>query len=195
MNVPCGISEEDNESLKKRGKDETRLHLIVDLNRIGAKLFNVKLEHSFFPPRSGKNHLFEMAFLRWPDSFGLSWVISSFPIEYRSHAEATANECGLRFADGIPIIIDHRGDHSFPLSGPTVFTLENIRGHQIYENGSLKDLEKEEMDLVEQILASDRLKLYEEMTIQGYSLDQIDRIVTEWDSGDQNYDETPSLKK
>ena len=119
-----GISEHGQEALVVQGKDTSKLHLIVDTSRIGASLFNVKMEYTYFAPRSGKNYLFELVLMRWPDPNTFLWAIASFPIEYRPQAEAMAKECGLRLANGVPTIFDGDGAHQFPLEGPTVFTLE-----------------------------------------------------------------------
>jgi len=83
---PFGIAERENSAFIAQGKDTSKLHLIVDMNRIGGKLFNVKMEYTYFPPRSGKNYLYEMALLQWPRPDMFMWAVSSFPIEFRQTA-------------------------------------------------------------------------------------------------------------
>jgi len=192
--IAPGIGERANSALAVQGKDTSKLHLIVDMGRIGAKLFNVKMEYTHFAPRSGKNNLFEFALMRWPDPQSFLWAIASFPIEYRPQAEAIAKECGLRLADGIPTIFDHKGAHQFPLEGPTVFTLENITGHQVYGNdkNAVDRLKKEEHDAIDAIIGADRAKLHAEMKGQGYTNEQISRILNHWESGNEEYDEIPA---
>jgi len=189
-----GIAERSNESLVVQGRDTSKLHLIVDMSRIGAGLFNVKMEYTYFAPRSGRNYLFEMVMMRWPDANTFLWAIASFPIEYRPQAEAMAKECGLRLADGIPTIFDHKGAHQFPLEGPTVFTLENVNGHQVYGNDrdAVEKLKKEEHAAIDAIIGADRAKLHAEMKGQGYTDEQIKRILNHWESGDEAYDEPPA---
>lgn len=103
----------------------------------------------------------------------------------------------MRFANGIPTIFDSEGAHHFPLDGPTVFTLENISGHQVYNNdpANQRKLREQENADCDVILVADRKKLFDEMLDQGYAPDQIGRILAHWDSGDEAYDETPALAK
>lgn len=197
---PFGVMERENTALIALDKDTKRLHLIVDMNRIGGKLFNVKMEYTYFAPRSGKNYLYEMVLIKWPDvsvGFQFLWAIASFPIEFRPQAEALAKECGLRIANGIPTIIDADGAHHFPLDGGTVFTLENITGHQVYKNDpdNQKRLREEESAACDAIISADRKKLHEEMAEQGYSEEQYTRILEHWDKGDEAYDEVPAMAK
>lgn len=177
------------------GKDTSKLHLIVDMQRIGASLFNVKMEYTHFPPRSDKNKLFDMCMLKWPTKDDFLWSVASIPIEYRSIAEELAKECGLRLADGIPTIFNQDGAYQFPLTGSTVFTLENIAGHKVYNNdpNSMKILKDQEREQVDAIISADGIKLREEMKGQGYSDEQITRIFEHWDNGNEEYDEIPIL--
>jgi len=196
---PFTMEQRENSALIAQGKDTSKLHLIVDMNRIGGKLFNVKMEYTYFAPRSGKNYLYEMVLMKWPDpSFApFMWSICSFPISFRPQAEALAKECGLRLANGIPTIFMGDGAHHFPLDGETVFTLENITGHQVYNNDPENQarLRKEENDACDVIINADRKKLFDEMLDQGYAPDQIGRILAHWDTGDETYDEIPSMAK
>jgi protein-tyrosine-phosphatase len=195
--VAPGISSRSNDALIEQGKDTSKLHLIVDMHRIGAGLFNVYMEYTYFAPRSGKNHLFELVLMKWPDAKSFMWSICSFPIDYRPQAEAMAKECGLRLADGVPTIFDENGAHQFTLEGPTVFTLENINGHQVYGNnsGAYERLKKEEHQAIDAILTADKVKLHTEMREQGYTDEQIERILAHWDGGNEEYDEPPATAK
>lgn len=190
LNVP-------NAKFDVQGKDTSKLHLIVDMNRIGSNLFITKMEYTHFAPRSGKNFLFDLSLLRWPDSQSFLWSISSFPIEYREKAEALAKECGLRLADGIPTLFDEVGAHQFPLDGPTVYTLENVAGHQVYNNdkAAFDKLVKEEHEAVDAIINADRDKLIVEMSNRGYTIEQITRILSHWESGDEEYEESPNAEQ
>lgn len=198
---PPGMASRDNAALKAQGEDGSRLHLIVDINRIGAKLFNVKMEYTYFAPRSGKNYLFEMVIIKWPHLKNMPppfvWTVCSFPIEFKPQAEAVAKECGLRLADGIPTVFDGEGAHHFPMNGPTVFTLENVTGHRVYNNdpGEADRLRKEEDAACDAIINADRKKLREEMREAGYADDQITRILKHWEEGNEAYDEAPSNAK
>lgn len=191
---PAGIDARDNKDFIKQGNDTSKLHLILDISRIGGTLFGVKMEYTYFPPRSGLNHLFEMAILKWPKDFSMMWSIMSFPIEFKPQAEAIAEECGLRLADGVPNMIGGNEVQVFPLNGETVFTLENIRNHQIYQNDSInaKKLSDEEFAACDLIINSDREKMKQEMQDKGYTEEQFYRILKHWEGGDETYDETPA---
>lgn len=192
-----GIDIRHNAELIKQGKDTNSLHLIVDMSRIGASLFSVKMEYTYFAPRSGKNALFNMVLMKWPSGdFSMMWAILSFPIEFRPQAEMLAQECGLRFADGVPHVFDNAGAHTFPLEGPTVFTLENMHNHQVYENdpATVENLKKEEFEAMDRIFKADHAKLRVELLDQGYSPAQVERIISHWSGGDEDYDEVPENK-
>jgi hypothetical protein len=199
-----GIKIQENDRLPDLGLDESRLHLIVDMSRVKSNLFATKMEYTYFPPRSGKNWQFEMVIIKWP-MFGddpltklfapppMLFAVMSFPIEYRPQADAFAKECGLRIADGIPTVISGGVIEHFPLNGKTVFTLENITGHQVYKNDRTKceQLRQKEFAEVEKIIEADRQLLRQDMRDQGYSDAQIDRILAHWNEGDEEYEEKP----
>lgn len=193
---PMGIAQRDNNALIEQGKDTSNLHLILDMSRIGGNLFSVRLEYTYFAPRSGRNGLFNMVLMKWPRN-GMMWAILSFPIEYRPQAEALAKECGLRIANGVPHVFDGDGAHTFPIDGETVFTLENIHNHQVYNNNpaTQQRLRDEEFAAVDAILKADREKLVAEFREKGYSEPQIVRILTQWESGNEEYDELPATVK
>jgi len=192
--TPFGVVERGNDAFIQQGNDISKLHLILDMQRIGGNLFCVKLEYTYFPPRSGRNKLFDMALLQWPNGdFALKWAVLSFPLEYRPQAEALAKECGLRIADGVPHVFDAAGAHCFPLDGETVFTLENIHNHQTYANdpANYERLREEEFAATDAIFQADRVKLKQEFRDKGYADAQIDRILEHWDNGDEAYEEKP----
>ena len=192
--MPYGIETMNDDGLKKLGLDTSKLHLISDMSRVGVKLFNVKLEYTHFAPRSGMNNLFEMSLLKWPKPDNLFfWAIVSIPIEYRPEVEKLIVECGLRLGDGVPTLMTNRGLQHFPMSGPTVFTLENEAGHPIYNNDfdEIERLKRQHEAEINAIIDADRKKLFDEMWEQGYTKEQIVRIVRQWDSGNEQYEEPP----
>lgn len=199
--MPYGLDAVDDEFLKKKGLDNSKLHLVADMNRVGVNVFNVKLEYTYFAPRSGKNDLFEMGLLRWPkNDNSFFWIIASIPIEYRPQVENLLVDCGLRLVDGVPTILTNNGPHYFPMSGPTVFTLENVAGHPIYNNDfdEIERIKSQHRKEIDAIIDADRKKLFDEMWEKGYTKEQIVRIIRHWDSGNEQYDEPPlnsSFKK
>ena len=194
---PSEYTEAEISALVQKGKEENKLHLIMQMGRNGGSLFLVKMEYGYFPPRTNRNQLFEMALLEWPMKDSLRWSITSFPIEFKADAEKIAKECGLRFADGIPMLFGDGKVQQFPLEGKTVFTVENISGHKAYTNDPkiLKQLQNEEDAACETIFKNDENRIKIEMARDGYSLEQIVRIFQKWDEGYAQYDEIPVGKK
>jgi hypothetical protein len=194
--LPFGMAERPNTAFEEQGKDTSQLHLILDMTRIGGNLFGVKMEYTYFPPRSGKNHLFNLVLMRWPSN-GIMWSILSFPIEFKPQAEEIAKECGLRLADGVPHVFDNKGAHVFPLEGETVFTLENIHNHQVYSNDPQKHqrLKQEELAACDAILKADTAKLRQEYLAKGYTNKQIDEMLSHWEMGDEAFELPPMFVK
>lgn len=186
-----------NEELATLGKDESQLHLIVDMTRLGAALFNVRTEYTHFPPRTPKNKLYNMRILKWPhlgtNAPQFTFSIASIPLEFRPTADEIAKECGLRLANGVPVFVNAEGAHLFPMDGPTVFTLENVGGHDVYRNKPQEYMRiyNEERDEMERIFAADRQRMVAELRVQGFTGDQIERLLAEWANGNEDYDETP----
>jgi hypothetical protein len=111
--------------LQKMTADQTRFFVVTMLTRPGATAFSERLENTLYPPGTPKNELFQITIVRWPDDDPVpgDWCVLSFPIADRPAAEKIANECGLRFADGVPTILP--GPLWFPMSGANVWTLES----------------------------------------------------------------------
>lgn len=194
--VPFGLVKRSNDALIEQGKDTSNLHLILDMSRVGGNLFSVRMEYTYFAPRSGQNKYFNMVLMKWPRN-GMMWAILSFPIEYRPQAEIVAQECGLKIANGVPHVFDMDGAHTFPLDGETVFTLENIHNHKVYDNDpeTQKRLKDEEFAAVNAILSADLEKLYQEFRDKGYTDEQTKRILAHWKNGNEEYDEPPAAVK
>lgn len=190
---PFGIASGDNDDLKRAAEDPTRFHICGDMNRIGVSLFMTKLEYTHYPPRSGKNHLFEFRILKWPDDFPMYWVIASIPIEDREMAELLIPECGLRLANGIPMMLGGGKELVFPMSGDRVWCLENSSGHPIYNNNQaeIKKLKAEQDAEVEKILRNDVAKMRKELHDQGLNAQQIERVLAQWQNGNEDYMENP----
>jgi len=101
-----GVTTLSDVQLYDYGSDESRLHLIVQATRSGCSLFSTRMEYTYFPPRSGKNCLFELTFVKWGGKDALPaecllFFVLSFPIEYRPQAEQVAKECGYHFGISI----------------------------------------------------------------------------------------------
>lgn len=120
--------------------------------RPGVRIFSTRLEYEHFVPGTTRNELYKIAIINWEDFI---WILVSIPTGDASLAEKIAEECGLRFADGVPTIIASEGIVQFPINEPNLFTLENIPGHQIYGQGRKRFLEivEEETRQMELIIA------------------------------------------
>lgn len=188
-----GIESGDNKELQRLADDPTRFHIVGDMSRIGVTLFMTKLEYMHYPPRSGKNHLFEFRILKWPAGYPLIWVIASIPIEDRPLAEALIPDCGLRLANGTPIILGGAKEEFFPMQGDRVFSLENSNGHPIYNNNQAEiDALRVKQDAeIEDILRNDHQKMIRELRNEGLKDHQIERILAQWQNGNEEYMESP----
>ena len=180
-----------NKELQRAADDPTRFHIVGDMNRIGVSFFMTKLEYTHYPPRSVANHLFEFRILKWPANFPLVWAIASIPIEDRPLAEALLPDCGLRLANGTPIILGLGGekDEFFPMQGDRVFSLENSNGHPIYNNNQaeIEALRVKQNAEIEEILQNDHQKMIKELRDQGLNDKQIERVLAQWQNGNEDY--------
>lgn len=177
--------------------DPNTVNIIGQSTRLGVQLFVVKLEYEHFPPRSPRNKLYNFTFVKWPEPENgwpeLLWFVVSIPKEDYATAEQVAAEVGLKIKDGVPVMMDHQGDHVFPISGPNCFALESNPQSKIYENDPavLKRLRDGEMAECQKIINGDEQKLIAEFEQKGYNRQQIERILKKWYDGDQNYMEKP----
>lgn len=192
INKSFVLSPETASLFEKLSKDESRLHLIADCNRLGVSLFFITMEFTHFHPRRGNNKVFDICLFKWPDN-AFVWNIVSFPIEYKSKAEEILENCGLRIANGIPHLFDSDGAQIFPLDGKTVFTLENYTNHPCYSNdiNIIKELREKEKAECNKILDKDRKEHIGELKEQGFLLEQIERMLGQWDKGNDKYEEIP----
>lgn len=106
--------------------------------RPGVRLFATRLEYEHYVPGTVRNELYKIAIINWED---IIWILVSIPKEDAPLAGKIAEECGLRFADGVPTIITSEGLAQFPVNETNLFTLENILGHRIYGQGQSRFLE------------------------------------------------------
>lgn len=124
------VGPEVDEHFKKPGL----VHFIGMLNppRPGVADCFMTLEHTCYPPDTPKNDDFYLILIRWQE---MDWGVVGIPEGDRPYMERAAAACGLRVADGIPFVLSGTGTHKFPVSGPNVFTLENVKGHPVYQGG------------------------------------------------------------
>jgi hypothetical protein len=121
------------EEIQNLAKNERFVHFAGSVipPRPGVRLFAAKLEYSYFEPGTPRNDEFILHVINWQ---GMSWAVVSIPREYMEAAKKIAAEVGLRIADGVPHLIVGGQTHPFPMNTENVFALENVPGHEIYEN-------------------------------------------------------------
>lgn len=189
---------EAEESIIKIITNQDELHLIGFNERLGFMLFMVRMEYEFFAPRSGRNDLFKILVCKWPED--MNFFVISIPIGYKEQAETLAAECGLKFSDGMPCMIQSDGSYFFPYytpdpdvtyKAPTCFSLSNVENHPVYGGKNNEELKRLEKEAVDKIIQNDTNKLIEELVSEGYSQRQIDRLFEQWNSGNEHYDEVP----
>jgi hypothetical protein len=115
------------DELRQMTEKPGRFYFTVMASRPWVKLFVTKLEHEQYPPRTEKNTLFEFMMVKWPDDDPILWFVCGIPAEDRPVAERYAQELGLRFADGVPSIIQSGSQIFFPVDpqNPNIWNLEN----------------------------------------------------------------------
>lgn len=180
------LNEEIN--LSKIGKDQSKLHLITDMNRYGATLFMTRLEYENFSPRSDDNKLFEMTIVKWPlDSFEMLWAVISVPITFNSVVKKLAEELHLKISDGVPNLTSNDKILEFPLKGPTVYTLEYSSSNPIFQNpDEFHKLKSEELLLAEKIIKEDRRIFIDELKAHGWSDQEIEKYLEKADQDLEN---------
>ena len=91
------------ESLRAGVRDESLFHLVGLSVRPNVQFFFVMLEYTHFTPGTPSNSLFDYTMAKWEE---MVFFIGSFPRSYVDHALAIARKLGLRFADGVPTLIE-----------------------------------------------------------------------------------------
>jgi hypothetical protein len=182
------------ECLRDLEKNPDKVHFVIQASRLGGRLFIVKLEYENYPPRTAKNKDYDLTIAKWPDDdWGLLWFVVSIPKKDYNLAEQVAKETGLRIADGVPTIIDMNGCVHFPISGPTVFSLESNAKSKVYDNDPdeiQRQLKAEDAEC-ELIIQNDVERINLELRQEGYTDEQIVRIWQNWNEG-KNHTEEPN---
>lgn len=168
------------------GVNTNKFHVVCDLNRLGARLFMTRLEYEHFSPFGEENDLLDVSMIDWPkDDFKIRWVIISVPIEYKEHVYKIATECSLRIADGVPTVLGGGKVETFPVNGPTVYTIEYTSDNPVYNQNQkeIDNLKNEEKKKCEEIIENSIDQEKAKMLSQGISKEEIDKIF----SDDQKY--------
>jgi len=109
--------------------DTAMFYVVGATFRPGVVEFSTRLEHEHYRPGTPKNSKYRLIIVNWPlDEWKVRWYVIGFPVEDRHTAERVAKECGLRFADGVPLLIGDRKQEFFPMQSKNVWNLENIEG-------------------------------------------------------------------
>lgn|GEM_PF-2306353 len=108
--------------------DNTMFHVIGATLRPGVTEFATRLEHEHYRPGTPKNCRYRLTIVNWPQEDPMQFFVVSFPVEDRATAEKLAGECGLRFADGVPLLFANGKEYWFPMQGDNCWNLENVQG-------------------------------------------------------------------
>ncbi len=176
-----GVSPINVEELQKRANDPGKVHFIVHMERPGARLFCVHLEYTHYPPRTERNNEFELIFYKWPADVMLQWVIVTIPASDFPLAEEAAKESGLVIKDSVPMCFSGGDQHIFPMSGPTVYSLESNPKSGVYK-GKADEISDAETVAIRRIFEEDERKHRQELKDQGLTDDQIDQMMQEINS-------------
>lgn len=157
------------------------IDIICMTSRLGASLFIVKLEHTYYPPRTELNDLFQLKICKWPEKDPMYWFVVTVPEKDKDKVEIIALECGLKIASGIPMIIDCNGEEKFPFCSDNSFSLENTKDHLIYKNDKTiyDTMAEKERSECASILVQDIFKWEKELKQEGRSDFEIMRILDE----------------
>ena len=123
--------EETEEEFCVFAEDESRTHYVCMISRPGIQECATKLEHMHYKPLTPRNDLMSLRALLWNE---IPWFVISVPTEEKHLLEELVGTCGLRVANGIPMMLGAGCRERFPISGENVFTLENVAGHPVYRN-------------------------------------------------------------
>lgn len=138
------------DKLNEFAADKGMFNLIGLTMRPGVLLWAVRLEHEFYPPRTPKNKLYRFSIVNWEN---MQFIVVGFPAADKAKAESLAKSCNLRFADGVPTLIEHHGTKHFPMDpdAPNVWSLESTV-NWTFDHHGLMELQAKEID---RILADD----------------------------------------
>lgn len=185
------------DSLQKAADDPDKVHFIVQVDRLGSRLFCVKLEYEHFKPRSGRNKLYDFHIINWPyDSKGkpiMMWFVVGIPKGDFALAERVAAETGMKIVTDIPLMVYEDKQKVFPMSGDRVYSIGTNPESVIYGNDAsvIENRKRQEEAECDKIIKHDERLMREEFTSKGYGDGQIDRILYRWTHDDPNYMEKP----
>jgi hypothetical protein len=115
--------------------------------RLGVLLFQTALEFFHYDPRTSKNDVYQIAYLRWQE---MIFTITSIPSDDVDKAMVLADKCYLSISNGIPTTISDSIEQ-FPIAASNVKTLKNKKNHPIGDPFD-EDARQLEENIVTQIL-------------------------------------------
>ena len=159
--MPSGdfkITKVDAKYLAELGRDLNLFHIIYQSTRPGVGYFSNYLEHKYFPPETPLNDEFQFVTYKWGQlgDVAMLWGIISIPINKKDLAYEAADVAKLRIANGIPVkcgfmlaairkeklpkeFSDTGFVEWFPLDCDNAFTLEFLRGSDVFKPGGIQD--------------------------------------------------------
>jgi hypothetical protein len=139
------------EEIIEKTNDESKVHFVAMIERIGVNGFLTEVEYTYFRPDTPMQEKFELAVMKWPfddPAFFMLWMIASIPVEFTETATKLLFKHGLKVCGSKDpgqqytcIVFGPNGPESFPLRGKTVLHLENhseATQHVAYTNDPVK---------------------------------------------------------
>jgi hypothetical protein len=194
----------DYDHLQAAAEDKNKVFFVVQTERLGSRLFCVKLEYTYYRPRSGRNKLFDFHMIQWPYIDGkpvMMWFAVGIPKEEMEYAETVCKEVGLEMVNDPQVMWTPGQDvEVFPMKGDNVFFLKNNPNSVQYTH-DVEEIETKpniiaqrreaELKQCDEIIKDDERRMREEFRAKGYHDEQIDRILAHWNQGNEWYMEEP----
>lgn len=107
--------------------------LVAEVFRPGIQLFLTKLEYMLYPPASTEvNKFFTLGVYCWDACFNMPFVICFFPAATTTAAKKIAETCDIQFVNDSFTSFKGKEIVKFPISGSSVFHLENLPNSKVY---------------------------------------------------------------
>ena len=87
-------------------RNDGRVHIVANVQRIGAAALFAAVEWYWYPPDSSRNRFFDVSVCDWRH---MRWAIMSFPNGRLHAAQRLAKQIGLRIVDGPPVMFGREG--------------------------------------------------------------------------------------
>lgn len=122
----------EDEALKKRCADPSRVNIVVPLGRPGAVIYLTRLEYEHFAPDTPWNDLFDLFESKHQ---GVMCYTASIPAEALPIAQQVAEEEKLCLVNGTLGFLTGEGLTPFVVDSPNTYALESLPEHPCNSKG------------------------------------------------------------